>query len=83
MRLVVTQTLGQALPTGIYDLNSLLGFHSPVLHNSRGNTPAMSAEVFISYARDDRERVMPLVDRLRSAGVATCVDEGNVDAATL
>ena len=43
----------------------------------------MSTEVFVSYSSQDYERVMPLVDRLRSAGVATWVDEGNIDAATL
>ncbi|GIT38795.1 MAG: hypothetical protein Ct9H300mP7_7160 [Verrucomicrobiota bacterium] len=30
----------------------------------------MSTEVFVSYSSQDYERVMPLVDRLRSAGVA-------------
>ncbi len=43
----------------------------------------MSTEVFVSYSSQDYERVMPLVDRLRSAGVAVWVDEGNIDAATL
>ena len=38
----------------------------------------MSAEVFISYARDDRERVMPLVDRLRQSGISVWVDEGGI-----
>ena len=43
----------------------------------------MSTEVFVSYSSQDYERVIPLVDRLRSAGVAVWVDEGNIDAATL
>ena len=43
----------------------------------------MSVEVFISYSSQDYDRVMPLVDRLRSAGAAVWVDEGNIDAATL
>ncbi|HBT22379.1 MAG TPA: hypothetical protein DEA68_07075, partial [Verrucomicrobiales bacterium] len=43
----------------------------------------MSTEVFVSYSSQDYERVMPLVDRLRSVGVAVWVDEGNIDAATL
>ena len=43
----------------------------------------MSTQVFVSYSSQDYERVMPLVDRLRSAGVAVWVDEGNIDAATL
>ena len=43
----------------------------------------MSTEVFVSYSSQDYERVMPLVDRLRSTGIAVWVDEGNIDAATL
>ena len=44
----------------------------------------MSAEVFISYAiRDDRERVMPLVDRPRQSGISVWVDEGGIHGATL
>ena len=46
-------------------------------------TQTMSTEVFVSYSSQDYERVMPLVDRLRSAGVSIWVDEGNIDAATL
>ena len=44
---------------------------------------SVSVEVFISYSSQDYDRVMPLVDRLRSAGAAVWVDEGNIDAATL
>ena len=43
----------------------------------------MITVVFVSYSSQDYEKAMPLVDRLRSAGVATCADDGNVDAATL
>jgi Tol biopolymer transport system component len=43
----------------------------------------MSTEVFVSYSSQDYERVMPLVDRLRAAGIGVWVDEGNIDAATL
>ena len=43
----------------------------------------MSAEVFISYARTDRDRVMGLVERLRSAGIGVWVDEGGIHGATL
>jgi Tol biopolymer transport system component len=43
----------------------------------------MSTEVFVSYSNQDYERVMPLVERLRDAGVAVWVDEGSIDAATL
>jgi Tol biopolymer transport system component len=43
----------------------------------------MSIEVFVSYSSQDYERVIPVVDRLREAGVALWVDEGSIDAATL
>tara|TARA_B100000530_G_scaffold299526_1_gene219827 strand:+ start:235 stop:669 length:435 start_codon:yes stop_codon:yes gene_type:complete len=43
----------------------------------------MSAEIFISYARADRDRVQPLVERLREAGVTYWLDEGNIQGATL
>jgi len=47
------------------------------------NAQAMSAEIFISYARADRDRVLPLVERLREAGVTYWLDEGNIQGATL
>ena len=43
----------------------------------------MSAEIFISYARADRDRVLPLGERLREAGVTYWLDEGNIQGATL
>ena len=43
----------------------------------------MPDEVFISYARSDREKVMPVVDILRGTGVSVWVDEAKIDAATL
>ena len=43
----------------------------------------MSAEVFISYSSFDRDRVMPVVDSLRSNGISVWVDEGNIHAADL
>ena len=43
----------------------------------------MSAEVFVSYARTDRDRVMGLVERLRSASIGVWVDEGGIHGATL
>ena len=43
----------------------------------------MSAEIFISYARADRDRVLLLVERLREAGVTYWLDEGNIQGATL
>ena len=43
----------------------------------------MSAEVFVSYARSDRERVLELVERMRSTGVGVWVDEGGIHGASL
>ena len=43
----------------------------------------MSAEIFISYARADRDRVLPLAERLREAGVTYWLDEGNIQGHTL
>ena len=43
----------------------------------------MSAEIFISYARADRDRVLPIAERLRKAGVTYWLDEGNIQGATL
>ena len=43
----------------------------------------MSAEVFISYAASDRERVLGLVERLRKAGVTVWIDQVGIDVSTM
>ena len=43
----------------------------------------MSAEVFVSYASVDRDRVLQLVERMRSAGVGVWIDEGGIHGASL
>ena len=43
----------------------------------------MIAEVFVSYARVDRERVLQLVERMRSADVRVWIDEGGIHGASL
>jgi len=43
----------------------------------------MSAEVFISYAARDRERVLGLVERLRKAGVTVWIDQVGIDVSTM
>ena len=43
----------------------------------------MREEVFISYARFDWEKVMPVVHILRSTDISVWVDEAKVDDATL
>jgi len=44
---------------------------------------AQSAEVFLSYSRDDQDRVLALAAKLRTAGVSLWIDQGAIDAATL
>jgi len=43
----------------------------------------MSAEVFISYAAKDRERVLGLVKRLRDAEVTVWIDQAGIDVASM
>ena len=43
----------------------------------------MGVEVFISYSSLDRDRVIPVVESLRSNGISVWVDEGNIHAADL
>ena len=38
----------------------------------------MSAEVFISYASQDRERILDLVNRLDTAGVSVWIDQMSI-----
>jgi adenylate cyclase len=42
-----------------------------------------SADVFLSYSRDDQQRVFELAEKLRAAGVSLWIDQGAIDAATL
>ncbi len=44
---------------------------------------ATPAEVFISYSREDKDRVLDLAARLRAAGVSVWIDQGGIDGATL
>ena len=44
---------------------------------------AQPAEVFLSYSRDDQDRVFELAGKLRAAGVSLWIDQGAIDAATL
>ena len=43
----------------------------------------MSAEVFISYASMDRERILDLVDRLNTVGVTVWIDQMSIEGATM
>ncbi len=42
-----------------------------------------SAEVFVSYSRDDEERVFAVAAKLRAFGVSLWIDQGALDAASL
>jgi adenylate cyclase len=44
---------------------------------------AQTADVFLSYSRDDKARVMDLAGRLRTAGVNIWIDQGGIDGAAL
>jgi len=41
-----------------------------------------SAEVFVSYSRDDESRVLDLAAKLRAAGVSLWIDQGALDGAS-
>ena len=42
----------------------------------------MDSDIFVSYARKDRDVVDPLVDRLRRCGASVWVDRRGLDGAT-
>ncbi|NHA13964.1 TIR domain-containing protein [Thioalkalivibrio sp. XN279] len=42
-----------------------------------------SADVFISYSREDKDKVIALAEKLRASGVAVWMDVGGIDAATM
>jgi TolB-like protein len=44
---------------------------------------AQSADVFLSYSREDKARVLDLAARLRTAGVSIWIDQGGIDGAAL
>jgi TolB-like protein/Flp pilus assembly protein TadD len=44
---------------------------------------AEPADVFISYSREDKDRVLDLAAKLRDAGVSLWIDQGGIDGATL
>ena len=44
---------------------------------------AQTADVFLSYSRDDKARVLDLAARLREAGVSVWIDQGGIDGAAL
>ena len=40
------------------------------------------AEIFVSYSRDDSDRVLELAARLRAAGMSLWIDQSGIDAAS-
>ncbi|HET6402586.1 MAG TPA: TIR domain-containing protein, partial [Candidatus Kapabacteria bacterium] len=43
----------------------------------------MTADVFISYSREDKDRVLALATELRAAGISLWIDQGGIDAAAM
>jgi len=43
----------------------------------------VNTEVFISYASDDRARILDLLERLREAGVSVWIDQMGIEGATM
>ena len=43
----------------------------------------MAAEVFISYASQNRDRILDLVERLRGAGVSVWIDQMGIEGAAM
>lgn len=43
----------------------------------------MRADVFISYSREDKDRVVELAQKLREAGVSLWIDQGGIDGAAM
>ena len=42
----------------------------------------MHTDVFVSYSRQDRERVLAITRRLEEAGISVWIDQGGIDGAT-
>jgi len=42
-----------------------------------------AADVFISYSREDKDKVLELASQLRSAGVSIWIDQGGIDGAAM
>jgi TolB-like protein len=42
-----------------------------------------TADVFISYSREDKDRVIELAQKLREAGVSLWIDQGGIDGAAM
>jgi TolB-like protein/Flp pilus assembly protein TadD len=43
----------------------------------------MTADVFVSYSREDKDRVLSLTSKLREAGISLWIDQGSIDGATM
>jgi adenylate cyclase len=48
-----------------------------------GLSVAQAADVFISYSREDKDKVLELTGKLRAAGVPLWIDVGGIDGATM
>jgi adenylate cyclase len=61
----------------------MLGFSQQFRPNEEGTSVAQSADVFVSYSRSDKDRVLDLTAKLQLAGVSLWVDQTGIDAATM
>jgi TolB-like protein/Flp pilus assembly protein TadD len=43
---------------------------------------AKTADVFVSYSREDKDKVLAVIGELKHAGVSVWIDQGGIDAAT-
>jgi len=57
----------------------------PETHRAKetGDRVTKAADVFISYSREDKDKVTALAEKLRASGVAVWMDVGGIDAATM
>ena len=42
-----------------------------------------TADVFVSYSRENKDEVLAITRELKEAGVSLWIDQGGIDAATL
>jgi TolB-like protein/Flp pilus assembly protein TadD len=43
---------------------------------------AAQADVFVSYSREDKDKVLAVIGELKQAGISVWIDQGGIDAAT-
>ena len=70
-------------PRSCFVLVFLIGLRTITPAPPKYDAPVpQSADVFVSYSREDAARVSNLVAKLRAAGVSLWIDQGGIDAAS-